>query len=568
MAVSARGLLLVCLISDIWLTTFSAKEQKVSQPSVVTKNGKLQGKLLSVNGTDRQVEAYLGIPFAKPPVGPLRFSPPQPAEPWHGVRDATSAPPLCLQTTGILDFLRETLKADIPSLRISEDCLYLNIYTPAQCKKKSELPVMVWIHGGGFVSGGASLFNGSVLSAYENVVMVTIQYRLGFLGFFSTGEEPVRGNWGFLDQLAALRWIQENIEDYGGDPNSVTIFGESAGGISVSALILSPLSKGLFHRAISESGTATLPGIFLSDPEVIAHFANTTANILGCDGKNFAAVVNCLRNKTEEELLDPSFSTSVPNVPAVVDGVFLPKSPEDFLPGEEGNPVPYLLGVNNHEFGWIIPSITQAHELLQGEDKENITSSIDDAVPFMIPYFEYFDLVKEEYLGDTEDPIQLRDLALEMFGDMMFVVPSVKTARYHRDSGLPVFLYEFQHRPSGYGNLRPDFVKADHGDELGYVLGNPFLPTYLSVLSIATDEEKSLSKTMMKYWANFARTGNPNGDELVEWPVYDNKEQYLQIDLKQKMGTQLKDHRMTFWTKDLPENIQQLKKEKKEHTEL
>ncbi|XP_030060311.1 fatty acyl-CoA hydrolase precursor, medium chain isoform X1 [Microcaecilia unicolor] len=568
MAASARGLLLVCLISDIWFTTFSATGQKVSQPTVVTKYGKVQGKLLSVNGTDRRVEAYLGIPFAKPPVGPLRFSPPQPAEPWNGVRNATSDPPMCLQKMDIMDLLKEFTKADFPTFTVSEDCLFLNIYTPAHRKKKSKLPVMVWIHGGGLTSGGASIYDGSVLSAYENVVMVPIQYRLGLLGFFSTGEEHALGNWGFLDQLAALRWIQENIEDFGGDPDSVTIFGESAGGISVSALILSPLSKGLFHKAISESGVATFPGIIMSDPVVIAEFANMTANLLGCEGMDSAAAVNCLRTKTEEELLDPNFITKVPFIPAVVEGVFLSKSPEEFLPGEEGSPVPYLLGFNNHEFGWIIPNIAQAHELLQGKIKENIMSSLEGALPFTGPYREYFDLAREEYLGDTEDPIQLRDLVLEMFGDMMFVIPSVKTARYHRDSGLPVFLYEFQHQPSGFGDLRPDFVKADHGDELSYVLGNPFQPTHLSVLNIATDEEKSLSRAMMKYWANFARTGNPNGDGLVEWPVYDHNEQYLEIDLQQKAGTKLKDHRVTFWTKIVPEKIQQRIKEKKEHTEL
>ncbi|NXQ78651.1 SASB hydrolase, partial [Quiscalus mexicanus] len=141
------------------------------------------------------------------------------------------------------------------ALQVSEDCLYLNVYTPVSTGENKKLPVLVWIHGGGLVFGAASSYDGSVLAAFDNVVVVAIQYRLGIAGYFSTGDEHARGNWGYLDQVAALRWIQENIMHFGGDPGSVTIFGESAGGISVSALVLSPLAKGLFHKAISESGT-------------------------------------------------------------------------------------------------------------------------------------------------------------------------------------------------------------------------------------------------------------------------------------------------------------------------
>ncbi|XP_030060310.1 fatty acyl-CoA hydrolase precursor, medium chain [Microcaecilia unicolor] len=561
--------LLFCLISDFCSTAIAAGEREVSQPSVITKYGKLRGKLLKVKGTDRHTEAYLGIPFAKPPVGLLRFSPPQPAESWNGVRDATSYPPMCLQSLDGLKVLKEVTRANYPPLRVSEDCLYLNVYTPAHHSMNSKFPVMMWIHGGGLATGAASHYDGSVLSAYENVVLVSIQYRLGILGFFSTGDEHARGNWGLLDQIEALHWIQENIEDFGGDPNSVTIFGESAGGLCVSALILSPLSSGLFHKAVSESGVSNTPGFIISHREAVAHIANTVANIMGCEEMNSAAIVNCLRNKTEEELLDPNFITKVPNMPPIVDGIFLPKSPEEFLPGEEGNPVPYLLGVNNHEFGWMIPTMAQFHELLQGAlKKENINASLLDSFPHMGAFSKFFHLLTEEYLGDTEDSIQLRELLLELYGDMVFVIPTVKTARYHRDSGLPVYLYEFQHRPSTYGDSRPDFVKADHMDEIGFVFGSPFLPTDVSVLSVATDEEKTLSKTLMKYWANFARTGNPNGDGLVQWPVFDHNEQYLELNLKQKPGTKLKDHRMTFWTDILPEKIQQLIKDKKEHTEL
>ncbi|NXY84530.1 SASB hydrolase, partial [Alcedo cyanopectus] len=227
------------------------------QPEVVTKYGRVQGYQFKVDVAERTVNVFLGIPFAKPPVGPLRFSEPQPPEPWKGVRDATSYPPMCLQDKVQGQFISDLTdnRKEKVLLQVSEDCLYLNVYTPSSTENE-KLPVFVWIHGGGLVLGAASSYDGSALAAFDNVVVVTIQYRLGIVGYFSTGDKHARGNWGYLDQVAALQWIQENIIHFGGDPLSVTIAGESAGGVSVSALVLSPLAKGLFHKAISESGTA------------------------------------------------------------------------------------------------------------------------------------------------------------------------------------------------------------------------------------------------------------------------------------------------------------------------
>ncbi|NXK93471.1 SASB hydrolase, partial [Formicarius rufipectus] len=227
------------------------------QPEVETKYGRVRGYQFAVEAAERSVNVFLGLPFAKPPLGPLRFSEPQPPEPWKGVRDATSYPPMCLQDAAQGQYFSDVItnRKEKVSLQVSEDCLYLNVYTPVSAGEQ-KLPVLVWIHGGGLVFGAASSYDGSALAAFDNVVVVTIQYRLGVLGYLCTGDKEARGNWGYLDQVAALQWIQENIIYFGGDPGSVTITGESAGGISVSALIISPLAKGLFHKAISESGTA------------------------------------------------------------------------------------------------------------------------------------------------------------------------------------------------------------------------------------------------------------------------------------------------------------------------
>ncbi|XP_069918650.1 liver carboxylesterase 1-like [Oryctolagus cuniculus] len=267
-----------------------------TSPVVDTMHGKVLGKFVSLEGFAQPVAVLLGIPFAKPPLGSLRFAPPQPAEPWSYVKNTTSYPPMCSQVT-VDDSLLQVLNTNREnvSLDISEDCLYLNIYTPADLMKKSRLPVMVWIHGGGLVLGAASIYDGLTLSVHENVVVVTVQYHLGIWGFFSTGDEHSRGNWGHWDQVAALRWVQVNIANFGGNPGSVTIFGESAGAESVSLLVLSPLVKNLFHRAISESGVALSPGLFRKD---VKPLAEQIAIAAGCKTTTSAVMVHCLRQKT------------------------------------------------------------------------------------------------------------------------------------------------------------------------------------------------------------------------------------------------------------------------------
>ncbi|KAG6940646.1 carboxylesterase 2 [Chelydra serpentina] len=556
------------LLCAVWFAVIATEGNKGAQPEVTTKYGRLQGKQTRVKGTDRLVNVFLGIPFAKPPLGSLRFSPPQQAEPWKGLRAATSYPPMCLQDLEWIKILETKLKAVLPPLTVSEDCLYLNVYTPAHSDKKAKLPVMVWIHGGALVIGGASMYDGSALSAYENVVVVTVQYRLGVIGFFSTGDEHAPGNWGLLDQVAALQWVQENIELFGGDPESVTIFGESAGGFSVGAHILSPLSRGLFHKAISESGVAQLPGFFISHPQAVANL-QVIANVSGCETTS-SAMVHCLRKKMDKEImtLNADLIKQMRYVPAVIDGVFIPKKPEELLAAKEFSTVPYIIGVNNHEYGWIIPSVFHVSGIEEGMEKQTIISSLQRSFSLQQFPSESVSVVADEYLGDTDDPVELRDRFQDLMGDILFVIPALQVSKYHRDSGAPLYFYEFQHRPSILKDIKPDFVKADHGDEIGFVFGGPFLGGDAVLLAEATEEEKHLSRTIMKYWANFARNGNPNGKGLVEWPVYDLNDQYLELNLKQKKAEKLKGNRVEFWTKIFPEKMKKITEDRKEHSEL
>ncbi|KAL6085522.1 hypothetical protein STEG23_031015 [Scotinomys teguina] len=540
-----------------------------SMPVVNTVHGKVRGKYVSLQGFTKPVAVFLGIPFAKPPLGCLRFTPPQPAEPWSFVKNATSYPPMCSQDAVSGKMANDILtnrKESIP-LQFSEDCLYLNVYTPADLTKHSKLPVMVWIHGGGLVVGGASTYDGQVLAAHENVVVVVIQYRLGIWGFLSTGDEHSRGNWGHLDQVAALFWVQDNIANFGGDPGSVTIFGESAGGESVSVLVLSPLAKNLFHRAISESGVVFTSGVYMENTTALTE---KVAVIAGCKSTTSAVIVHCLRQKSEEELLEVmrkmnflkldlqgDTKKKYPFTPTVLDGVVLPKAPEEILAKKNVNTVPFLVGINKQEFGWILPNLMEFPPPDVKLDKKMVTSLLTKSAYFFNIPEDRIPAALEKYSTDTDDSVRNRALLQELIGDVMFGIPSVIVSRGHRDAGAPTYMYEFQYHPSFSSELKPKTVIGDHGDEVYSVFGAPFLREG------ASEEETSLSKMVMKFWANFARNGNPNGNGLPYWPEYDQKEGYLQIGATTQQTQRLKNNEVAFWTE-----LRSKKPSQKIHIEL
>ncbi|XP_020559800.1 pyrethroid hydrolase Ces2e isoform X3 [Oryzias latipes] len=493
-------------------------------PEVHTKLGSLRGKYVSVKGKESGAHAFLGVPFAKPPVGPsLRMAAPQPVEGWNRMRDATKQPFMCIQSKDIVvDLLKKLgdLMVEIPD--ISEDCLYLNIYAPANRAQNAKLPVMVWIHGGGLSMGSASMYDGSALAVYQDVIVVLIQYRLGVLGFLSTGDEHLPGNFGLLDQIMALRWVKEHISSFGGDPNSVTVFGESAGGVSVSLLLVSPLAKGLIHRGIAQSGTAAMDILVVDQPL-------------------------------------PAMQNLNLRLPVNVDGHFLRKTVQELYQKGEVLNVPFMTGVNNHEAGWLLSSIYAPQNWTEGMDREQIVNIV--SMFYSDPKDAYIrDLIVNEYTGSGEDRVRNRDGFTEMLGDLFFTIPAIKSANAHRDSGVPVYLYEYQYPPSFLQKTRPSFVKCDHGDELFTVLGFCFTTTDVKINAKCTSEEEELSKLMMNYWGNFARTGSPNAKNLAHWPKYGADEEYLIIALnKQTVDQSLKKERFLFATEVLPEKIRQHK---------
>ncbi|XP_062033088.1 carboxylesterase 3 isoform X2 [Lepus europaeus] len=451
-----------------------ATEPETAQPEVDTALGRVRGQRVGVKGTDRLVDVFLGIPFAQAPLGPNRFSAPHPAQPWEGVRDASRAPPMCLQDVERMNNGRFTVNGEHQIFPVSEDCLIVNVYSPAEAAAGPGRPVMVWIHGGSLMVGAATSQDGSALAAYGDVVVVTVQYRLGMLGFFSTGDEHAPGNQGFLDVVAALHWVQGNIGPFGGDRSSVTIFGGSAGGAIVSALVLSPMATGLFHRAIAQSGVIGMPGMMESDPW-------PRAQAWGFLDK--------MERMSREDLL--------------------------------AHVKPYLTYLG-------VPS-------------------------------EVMSAVIDEYLDSDSGAQDRRRAFQELMGDIIIGFPVFNFSRSLLDSGSRIFFYEFQHRPSCFEKIKPDWVKADHGAESPFMFGGPFLTDESSLLAFpeATEEEKQLSLTMMAQWAHFARTGDPNGKGLPFWPQFNESEQYLEIGLVPRASQKPKEARMRFWAETLPSKVRQ-----------
>ena len=458
---------------------------------IETATGKVQGKM----SADGQSRDFLGIPFASPPIGPLRWKPPQPAAQWHGVRQATSFGSRCMQQEHYADMVFRDPGE-------SEDCLTLNVWAPAK-KSSVKLPVMVWIFGGGFAGGGTSepRQDGEHLTR-KGVVVVSMNYRLGIFGFFATpelaAEDPhqAAGNYGLLDQLACLQWVRRNIKNFGGDPDNVTIFGESAGSFAVSAQMASPLARGLFAHAIGESGAA-FAGTSLSFPPLpqaeklyqdYFHRVRTDSSLAG------------LRAAPSSEILELAArkGPGKPRFGPVIDGYFLPQSiPAIYAAGEQAH-VPLIAGWNLDE--------KQATDTLEAM-----------AARYFRPKAEEF---LKQYHGSGE--ADRRRAANDFAGDNFLVYSTWAWLEAHgKTGGSPVYRYLFA-LPSPGDPFHPVSVGAFHSDEIEYVFGN------LDLRKGATfrPEDYKLSDLMQTLWTNFARTGDPNGAGAPHWPAYSSADHW------------------------------------------
>jgi para-nitrobenzyl esterase len=461
----------------------------VNAQTVAVTGGQIRGAMLEQGGV-----VFKGIPFAAPPVGELRWREPMPVKPWTGVRDATAFGSICPQKP----------RAVLPNAAeiAREDCLFLNIWA-AEWPSKSPKPVMIWIPGGGnFYGGGtAEYFDGERL-ARRGVVLVTLNYRVGSFGFFShpalTRESPHRssGNQGILDQIAALKWVHDNIANFGGDPNNVTIFGESAGSLDVNVLMTSPLSRGLFQRVIGESGAV----ILLGHPLTLSQAEERGRALAGGWPIPANPSAQDLRSVSMADILqaDPDFSNAAnlpPNLGITIDGYVFPVKPAEVFASYQQHRVALLLGSNARER---IPGTTPPTDLAK---------AIDD---------EYGPLAKQAqalYVGGTHP---LYGTPAEQWAtDTSFRCSAVAQLAWHVAADNPAFHFEFARVPPGR-----EAVGATHASELNYVFGT--LDRWIFNPRPRLNEvDQRVSDAMQQYWTNFAKTGDPNGAGLPVWPKFD-----------------------------------------------
>ena len=490
--------------------------QQLRYVQLATSDGILEG----VVSADGKVRTFKGIPFAAPPVGPLRWKPPQPVQSWTGVRKATEFGPRPMQGRVFSDMVFHDAGP-------SEDCLYLNLWMPAN-PQVAKLPVMVWIFGGGFVAGSTSepRQDAGNLSK-KGVLVVSLNYRLGVFGFFAhpelTRESPhgASGNYGLMDQVAALEWVKRNIATFGGDPDNVTIFGESAGSASVSALVASPLARGLFKRAIGESGamfSASRPTKPLADAE--------DAGMKFAQSAFGTTSLEALRAKPAQELLDAALKTPRGSFSADIDGYFLPADCRTLYAEGRQNHVSLMAGWNRDEGNY--------RSFFAGDEP----TAVNYLARAKAVYGTNAEAFLKVYVASTD--AEARRAAQDYSGDQGAGYSTWKWLETHRATGgSPVYRFEFDQTLPLPADAGPGVeATAPHAAEIEFVF------RVLSSRSLPwRPQDQAVSELMASYWTNFAKTGDPNGPGLPMWPAYGDQDGYQVMHLSADAGASADAHR-------------------------
>ncbi|XP_063709484.1 juvenile hormone esterase-like [Culicoides brevitarsis] len=528
---------IVLVVVLVLIANSLAHSRKINDEDLIITlhhGGKVRGEKKSIGlYSDKKYFSFKGIPYAEPPVGKLRFRSPQPHPGWTNILNATKHGNICVQ---------------LNKLQGSEDCLFLNVYTPSNLNPTKKYAVMFWIHGGAYVTGsGDSAKQGPEFLVNEDVIVVTINYRLGFLGFFSTNDRSAQGNYGLKDCVEALKWVQNNIEAFGGDRNRVTIFGQSSGGGMVHYLLLSPMAKGLFHGAISQSGTALNAWGFQPYPRTIAFEAakllnitfNSTENLVDQlrdfkDPYEFAVIAESMTNPD----LFPGF-IPYPFEPSVEpedsdEPRFLPDTPLKILQRGDFNKVPCIFGATNEEMLLVHDAQRKDPDFLLKYNNDSRLLLPDEW--FIQPNTEAADdilnNIRKTYFNDKTEINDI--IEFRTFGaDRVFLYSIYKTVEMHaRKQTAPVFFYIFSYDGSlnldKKFQLLTEYDGAMHSDDMGYLWKNSKAP-----LIMPTDPARKVRKRMVKMWANFSKYGHPtpNVTELisVEWPKVRNHQEFLEI---------------------------------------
>lgn len=482
------------LLVSIWTVLTIVYLTNGQSVTVQTNLGQIRGTTTRIAG--EPLVTFFGIPYAEPPV---RFQKPIPKTPWTGVLDALQFGPVCMQA--------------FSQLNVSEDCLSLNIYVPRTLTQPKA--VMVWIHGGGYVVGSGSQYQGAYLAMQGDVVVVTINYRLGLFGFLTTGDSSAPGNYGLWDQHLAMRWVKENIASFGGNSDLITIFGESAGGYTIGLHILSSVNNGLFNRVICQSGVGLSPRVIGFDTQTVTM---NLADILRCNGSSTQAVIRCLQQHDAWDILRGTVFALGQNrlaftlrIGPQVDRDFLVDTPENIManPGLlRSLPISFvdlMTGTMSAEGGLILGPLNQYSGPLRFNLRDGIPTRVlcDNISPALArDYYNNNERVSSAICQQYRDPnlIAQAQQVINMYGDMMMVAPTVHTLRTHVNvSTRRRYHYLFSHRPVF---RRPQFSwmqGTGHGDELGLLFFDPRV--------VRNPIDRAVAQSMGSYWTNFAKTG-------------------------------------------------------------
>ncbi|CAC5416718.1 Cholinesterase,Putative inactive carboxylesterase 4,Juvenile hormone esterase [Mytilus coruscus] len=547
------------------LTVMSVLVTSVISDDIVTLQtnlGPVKGisSTVSFGNITKAYTVFKKIPYAKPPVGDLRFKDPASYGPWNGTLDATQFGPSCFQPK------YPAFENYMPNFKQSEDCLFLNIYVPASSSVRQKKSVMIWIHGGAYIVGQGMLYDGSYLSVVGDIIVVTINYRLNVFGFLTTSDGMSNGNYGFNDQRKAIQWVNDNIESFGGDTQSITLFGESAGGFSVGLQTIFPSNKGLFHRVIEQSGTSNT--FFSETPK---HFLGSELVIqsLNCSNGMVSERMTCMQSKSEAEILNASLS-----LPYYGSGSsdlhivgfwapYLKDDPRKSMDNPSSPAVEFfksldvIIGTCESEGSLLLEPLAALQNKLSFNISDGITS--DYMCKHILPpltedYYRNNNAIGNAICQKYQNNGSIADQGkhvVNFYSDLFYHSPAVQSLNVHATNRLnrKQFRYVNKRRSvvSYPLNSFPWLKEAGHGAEIPYIF------PVKAALPYATDDDISFSLKMMKYWSNFAKTGNVNGNGVPKWPEYDLvTKQYALLDVNPVILNNLYKDRMDFWLTKIP----------------
>ncbi|XP_060064176.1 acetylcholinesterase-like [Ylistrum balloti] len=557
----------LCMFTLLFVSGFVDDILCTDYRIVHTPSGPIRG--IGVPYEGETVYQYRNIPYAKPPVGDLRLQKPVPHQIWTDIFDATVFGPSCLQDKDRI----KNLIPKLPNPNFSEDCLQLNVYTPSTVLPQDRKSVMIWVHGGAFLLGQASYFDSTRLVTRGDVIIVTLNYRLGALGFLSTSDDGMPGNFGLWDQRLAFQWVKQNIASFGGDPNSITIFGQSAGAFSVGLHAMMPINRGLFTRVISESGGLDSKIAVRQDPKPIT---SEYGRVINCtQGTDTDTLVRCLRGKTFYEIieaqnsLNSSFYGGDYNLEfmPVIDGVLIKEMPGALLSNFSSEEYKFfksldiIFGTSSNDGGI---AATIVANRLQEKYRFNTTLEIptvvlrDEIAPKLAELFynnnEHVSRAIFDMYSSTDTLEQSKNV-LNLFTDYTFLSATVSALNSHSATSISPGKNTFQYIFSGHGAIAGSYVLpvyftgAWHGAELPFLFGQIGPGTALN----NTANNRALADMVVSYWTNFAKHGNPNGQGLPIWPTYNPiTAEFLNISVTPSTGSHVAEDRMRFWNKYIP----------------